>query len=143
MARRRAFRLQLARFVVVGVVNTAISFVSYRLLLTASTPYVLAAALAFAAGAINGYVFNRRWTFGAKDSVRARLIYLAVQATGAVTASLLVFLFVYIVGFGKVTAYLAALPPVTLGTFVANRSWTFAHRADAADARTLPSAPKP
>jgi hypothetical protein len=51
---------QLARFLVVGVGNTAISFVVYRLLLVVSTPYVIAAGLGFAVGALNGYVFNRR-----------------------------------------------------------------------------------
>jgi putative flippase GtrA len=142
MARRRAFGGQLTRFVVVGVGNTAVSFVAYRLLLAVTTPYVVAAALAFAAGALNGYVFNRRWTFVARDSMRARLIYVAVQATGAATASLLVFALVHAFGLGKVEAYLAALPPVTVCMFVANRFWTFADRTDASDAPTVLSVPK-
>jgi putative flippase GtrA len=122
--------------------NTAVSFVAYRLLLVVSTPYVLAAALGFAAGAANGYVFNRRWTFVARDSMRARLLYVAVQAAGAASTSLLVFFFVHVVELGKVEAYLAAIPPVTFCMFVANRFWTFADRADVSQGGPLLSTPK-
>jgi putative flippase GtrA len=118
---------QLARFLVVGVGNTVVSFVVYRLLLALGAWYVVAAPLAFAAGALNGYIFNRRWTFGARDSTRARVLYVSVQAVGAVSTSLLVFLFVH-AGAGRVVAYLAAIPPVTLCMFAANRVWTFAER---------------
>jgi putative flippase GtrA len=119
---------QFRRFLLVGVGNTVVSFVVYRLLLAFGTPYVLAAALGFAVGAVNGYVFNRRWTFGARDSARARLLYVAVQAVGAASTSLLVLLFVGVAGTGKVGAYLAAIPPVTACMFMANRLWTFADR---------------
>jgi putative flippase GtrA len=119
---------QFARFLIVGVGNTAISFVVYRLLLLVGTPYVLAAPLAFAAGAVNGYVFNRRWTFAARDTTRSRVLYVAVQAAGAASTSGLVALFVHAAGVGKVWAYLAAVPPVTVAMFLANRLWTFAGR---------------
>ena len=120
---------QFGRFLIVGVGNTAISFVAYRLLLALAIPYVLAAALAFAVGAVNGYIFNRRWTFAARDSTRARVLYLAVQAVGAASTSLLVLLFVRAAGAGKVGAYLLAIPPVTVCMFLANRIWTFADRS--------------
>jgi putative flippase GtrA len=109
----------------VGLSNTALSFVIYRLLLAIGAWYVLAAPLAFAAGAVNGYVFNRRWTFAAPDTTRARVLYVVVQAAGALSTSLLVLFFVRAVGTGRVWAYLAAIPPVTLSMFVANRLWTF------------------
>src|SRR3954468_17222914 len=120
---------QFRRFLLVGVGNTFLSFVVYRLLLALGTPYMLAAALGFSVGAVNGYFFNRRWTFGARDSMRARLLYVAVQATGAAATSLLVLLFVRVVGTGKVGAYLAAIPPVTVCMLMANRIWTFADRS--------------
>ena len=120
---------QFRRFLLVGVGNTVLSFIAYRLLLAISTPYVLAAALGFSVGAVNGYVFNRRWTFGARDSARARLLYLAVQILGVASTSLLVLFFVRVVGTGKVGAYVAAIPPVTVCMFLANRVWTFADRS--------------
>jgi putative flippase GtrA len=120
---------QLPRFLVVGAGNTVLSFVVYRLLLAFGTPYPIAAPLAFAVGAVNGYVFNRRWTFAARDSVRARALYIAVQGFGALSTSLLVLVFVHAAGTGRVWAYVAAVPPVTLCMFAANRIWTFADRS--------------
>src|SRR5687767_5357524 len=117
---------QFARFLLVGVANTVLSFIAYRLLLALGTPYVIAAALGFSVGAVNGYVFNRRWTFAAHDSARARLVYVAVQVAGAASTSMLVLLFVEGFGIDKVAAYLAAIAPVTVCTFMANRLWTFA-----------------
>ena len=119
---------QFARFLVVGVSNTVVSFVAYRLLLAVGTPYALAAPLAFAVGALNGYVFNRRWTFAARDTTRARVLYVGFQALGALSTSLLVVLFVDGLGVGRVWAYLASIPPVTVGLFLANRVWTFSDR---------------
>jgi putative flippase GtrA len=119
---------QFARFLLVGVMNTVISFIAYRLLLALATPYVIAAALGFSVGAVNGYVFNRRWTFSARDTARARLIYVAVQAAGAASTSLLVLLFVQGFAVDKVGAYVAAIPAVTVCTFMANRLWTFSDR---------------
>jgi putative flippase GtrA len=99
-------------------------------LLAISTPYVLAAFLSFAVGALNGYILNRRWTFSARDTTRARVLYVAVQAVGAVSTSLLVLLLHEAAGIGKVGAYVAAIPPVTVCMFLANRAWTFAERTD-------------
>ena len=119
---------QFARFLVVGVGNTVVSFVAYRLLLAVGTPYALAAPLAFAVGALNGYVFNRRWTFAARDTTRARVLYVGFQVLGAASTSLLVVLFVNGLGVGRVWAYLASIPPVTVGLFLANRFWVFGER---------------
>jgi putative flippase GtrA len=119
---------QLGRFLVVGLSNTVLSFLVYRLLLAAGAWYVLAAPLAFAAGALNGYVWNRRWTFTAPDTTRARVLYVVVQVLGALATTLLVLFFVRALGTGRVWAYLAAIPPVTLCMFAANRLWTFGKR---------------
>lgn len=124
----RTLRHQLGRFVIVGVGNTLLSFVVYRLLLALGAWYVVAAPIAYVASLLNGYLFNRRWTFGARDSARARLRYVAVQASGAGLTSLLVLLFVHAAGMGKVGAFLAAAAPVTLCTFAANRAWSFADK---------------
>jgi putative flippase GtrA len=116
---------QFVRFLVVGVGNTVLSFIAYRLLLAVGTPYAVAALLAFAVGSLNGYIFNRRWTFAARDTTRARVLYVSFQAAGALATSLLVVLFVHAVGVGRVPAYLAAVAPVTVSLFLANRLWTF------------------
>ncbi|HEU0303751.1 MAG TPA: GtrA family protein [Gaiellaceae bacterium] len=122
-----ALRRELVRFVVVGIGNTILSVVVYSLLLALGAWYVVAAPTAYVASVVNGYVLNRRWTFGANDSGRARVLYVAVQTCGAALTSLLVALFVEL-GTGRVAAFLVAIVPVTLCTFAANRVWTFADR---------------
>ncbi len=119
---------QFVRFLVVGVGNTVLSFIAYRLLLAVGTPYAVAALLAFAVGALNGYIFNRRWTFAARDTTRARVLYVGLQVLGAVATSLLVVLFVRGLDVPHGIAYLAAVPPVTVAMFVGNRLWTFRER---------------
>jgi putative flippase GtrA len=95
---------QLARYAAVGVGNTLVSLAVY----TGTGSSVLA----FAAGAVNGYLWNARWTFAVRGS---KLRYLVVQLAGlgltfAVT---------------RIAGYLVALPIVTLATFAANRAWAF------------------
>jgi putative flippase GtrA len=120
-------RRQFVRFLIVGVANTLITFVVYRLLLLVGVWYLVAAPVAWGVGALNGYVFNSRWTFAARDTTRARVLYTLVTAAGAGASSLLVWLFAS-AGLGKVEAFVAAIPIVTVSTFLANRLWTFADR---------------
>jgi putative flippase GtrA len=122
-------RREFVRFLIVGAMNTAISLGVYRALLALGVWYVVSAPIAWAAGVVNGYIWNLRWTFAGRDTARARLLYALFGALGAGVASLLVLLFVRGVGLGKFEAYLAAVPLVTVSTFLANRYWTFSERA--------------
>ncbi|MGZ4280771.1 MAG: GtrA family protein [Gaiellaceae bacterium] len=108
-----------------GASNTALSFVVYAGLTAVGIPYVAAGAAGFAAGAVNGYVLNRRWTFGSGDSTGARVRYLAVQLAGLRTTSALLALLVEAGRLGHVDAYVVTVPIVTVAMFLANRSWTF------------------
>jgi putative flippase GtrA len=129
-----SLRGQLGRFLLVGVSNTLVSIVAYRLLLRLGVPYVAAAALAFAAGAANGYVLNRRWTFRAADTWAARGSYVAVQVLGLVASALLVWAVVELGGLGARAAQLVVIPVVTALTFVLSRQVVFRRRAPAAAA---------
>jgi putative flippase GtrA len=119
---------QFGRFAVVGVSNTAISFVAYVGLDALHTPSPVAAPIAFLVGALNGYWWNARWTFAGSGRRRSLVRYGAVQAAGAGASSL----FVYIgeaAGLPSVAAFAVALIFVTGTTFVANRAWSFAEVA--------------
>jgi putative flippase GtrA len=123
-----ALAKQFCKFALVGLTNTAISVAVFDLLSAARLPYAPAAAIAFLAGAVNGYIWNRRWTFQAIDSTRARLAYLCVQVLGLGATSLLAALLGPVEALGPTAVYLLTVPPVTVGMFLANRSWTFAQR---------------
>jgi putative flippase GtrA len=116
---------QFLRFGLVGASNTAISFVAYAGLIWFGVVYWLAGAIAFVLGAANGYMLNRRWTFASPDSTEARLRYLVVQLAGLGATTLLLWLFVSSGTLARIEAYAAAVPTVTLATFLANRGWVF------------------
>jgi len=131
---------QFARFVTVGLTNTALSLVVYWLLVVSRVPYPAAAAAGFAAGAVNGYIWNRRWTFAAADTGAARLRYVVVQAAGLGGTSALVSVLVSSGALGRLGGYALTIPLITVATFAANRGWTFAsHPPAEAPPAALPS----
>jgi putative flippase GtrA len=126
-----ALFFQFGKFVAVGTSNTAVSLLTYAGLLRIDVVYPVAGAIAFLAGAVNGYVLNRRWTFAAPDTWRARRRYLLVQLAGLVAATALLSILVSLASLGRITAYAVTIPAVTLATFTANRGWTFRSRRQA------------
>lgn len=52
------------RFCTVGLANTAVDFSAFFLLNVLGVPYLIAQIIAYSAGVINSYFFNRKWTFG-------------------------------------------------------------------------------
>ena len=132
MPRRRELSRQFVRFVAVGASNTVVSYAAYATLVTLGLPYLPAGAAAFAAGAVNGYRLNRRWTFETSDTLGLRLRYVLVQLRGLASTSLLLGFLVEGARLDRITAYGVTIPIVTLATFTANRGWVFAVR------RTLP-----
>ena len=64
---------QLLRFIIVGLVNTAVDLVAFYLLgLIPGMPDVAAKAISYILGILNSFVWNKYWTFGARRSARGR-----------------------------------------------------------------------
>jgi putative flippase GtrA len=117
---------QVARYVLVGVSNTAITVVFYALLVRAGVPPVVASVVAFGAGAMNGYRLNRAWTFrSARHGAGVGARYLAVLLVGLAINALGVALAVDVAELPRLAGELAALPPATVATFALARSWVF------------------
>src|SRR4029078_2519216 len=96
---------QAVRYLLVGVSNNAITLVTYALLVAAGVAAVAASAVAFLAGAANGYRLNRTWTFrsdrrGAGQGAR----YLAVLTLGLGLNAIGVALAVHGAGLPKIAA---------------------------------------
>jgi putative flippase GtrA len=114
------------KYAVVGIANVTIDFVLYGLLVWLGIGYVAAKACSLVIATLNGYTFNRLWTFRAgrhRHSTLSR--YVAVQALGLALNLALLAVMVELVGFGPVIAQLIAIPVVCSFTFLANRLWTF------------------
>jgi putative flippase GtrA len=80
-------RGELVRFLLVGALNTALSFGAYVATTAGGLPPAPAAATVFAAGAANGYVLNGRWTFRVRTPPRALPRYAAQLADAAATSA--------------------------------------------------------
>ena len=114
------------KYAIVGVANVAIDLVVYVVLLHAGVWYVAAKSLSLGAATVNGYIFNRRWTFRAGDHENMKLVrYVTVQGTGLLVNLALLTLLVAGLGVGKVVAGVIAVPFVAAYCFLGNRLWTF------------------
>jgi putative flippase GtrA len=118
---------QFVKFGVVGVSNTLLAFFVYTLLLKVfGVWYVAASGIGFAVGAINGFLWNRRWTFrGHVGDALTPVRWSVVQTCGLLVNSGLVYLFVDGAGVGELVGQGLTIAIVTTLTFSANRAWTF------------------
>ena len=133
-----AVLVQFLKFGIVGVSNTLLTFAVYTLLLkVAGMWYLAASAIGFTAGAVNGFLLNRRWTFrGHVGDALTPVRYVVVQGCGLGLNEGLLYLFVDGARLDKLLAQVFATGIVTVTTFTANRVWTFRmhHHVAPADA---------
>lgn len=119
--------VQFLKFGIVGVSNTLLAFAVYTVLLKVfGVWYVAASGIGFAAGAVNGFLLNRRWTF--REHVGDALTpvrWAIVQSCGLALNLGLVYVFVHHLGLDELVGQIPTTAIVTVLTFAANRSWTF------------------
>lgn len=65
---RKALIIQFIKFNMVGLLNTAIDFAVFFLLIWLSTHYAVAQAVAYLAGMVNSYIWNKAFTFKASTA---------------------------------------------------------------------------
>jgi putative flippase GtrA len=109
------------------VSNTLLTFAVYGVLLKVfGVWYLAASAIGFIAGATNGFLLNRRWTFrGHVGDAFTPVRWAVVQGCGLGINVGLLYLFVHDAGIEKLLAQAFATAVVTVTTFFANRAWTF------------------
>jgi len=126
--------VQFVKFGIVGVSNTLLTFAVYTVLLKVfGVWYLAASAIGFTAGATNGFLLNRRWTF--REHVGDALTpvrWAIVQGCGLGVNEGLLYLFVHDARLDKLLAQAFATVVVTVTTFFVNRAWTFRMHAPVA-----------
>lgn len=124
---------QFVKFGVVGVSNTLITFAVFTLLFKVFGLWYLASSgIGFAVGAVNGFLWNRAWTF--KDHVGDALTpvrWFVVQSCGLLANLGLIYLFVDGASLDELVGQAFTTVIVTVLTFFANRAWTFRMNAPA------------
>jgi putative flippase GtrA len=119
--------VQFVKFGIVGVSNTLITFAVYTLLLKGfGVWYLAASAIGFVVGAVNGFLWNRRWTFrGHVGDAMTPVRWGIVQGCGLGLNLGLLYLLVHDAGLDELLGQAFATVVVTVLTFIANRAWTF------------------
>jgi putative flippase GtrA len=123
-ARELTVIVQFVKFGVVGISNTLLTLGVYTLLVKVfGVWYLGASAIGFAAGAVNGFLLNRRWTFPEhRGDALTPVRWTVVQGFGLIANLGLLSLFVHTAGLDKLVF---ATGIVTVVTFAVNRAWTF------------------
>lgn len=117
---------RIVKYGIVGVSNTAIDFAVYVTLVSLGVWYLLAKVLAMVVACLNGYTWNRRWTFRAGAHAHAMLgKYALVQTTALGFNLVLLATLVEVVGLHEIVAQAIALPVVVVVGFLGQRHWTF------------------
>src|SRR5271170_7557773 len=102
--------IQFIKFGIVGVSNTLLTLAIYTLLLKVfGVWYLAASAIGFIAGATNGFLLNRRWTF--REHVGDSLTpvrWAIVQGCGLGVDEALLFVFVHDAHLDKLLAQVLA-----------------------------------
>jgi putative flippase GtrA len=141
LLRRRGTR-QLFKFTLVGLSSTAVDKGTLWLLLRdilPGTPWWISASISYALGVVNGFFWNRHWTFRAREHGTARAQFVRFLSTNVAGLML---------NLGATKAFLSllsgvassrgvpatqqviigsvcAIPFVTLWNFSASKYWTF------------------
>lgn len=106
------------RFLIVGVINTILSYILFSILLYSKLSYTIAYWVSMFAGVVNSYVLNKFWTFcvyrySFVEFVRFIFVYIISFSLG--TCSL--YFLISILGFN---AYLAGIINLVFSTLI---SW--------------------
>ena len=146
LTQRRGVR-QFVKFGIVGVSSTVINFAVLNVMLNLTHHRFLSAAAAFLVSVINGYIWNKRWTFkGAQEkAVHTQFAqFLLVNLVGLALDLLIIWLLSppveqhLLASYPSMTqdkafklatnvAQLVATGVIVFWNFFANRLWTFKH----------------
>jgi putative flippase GtrA len=119
-------RRQFVRFVAVGVVSNGALFVLYLVLTSTGLSPALSMSLAYAAGVVQTYAFNRSWTFSHSGDCAASLArYATAYGIGYVVNLCLLRLFVDGLKLPHQWVQGAAILFVAVLVFVLQKHWVF------------------
>jgi putative flippase GtrA len=114
------------RFAVVGGSNGAVTIGTYSVLLAIGVAYPIAAVAGYLAGIVNGYTWNRIWTFETGPFHLPEFSrYVVVQGFGLLLNLALLYALIEALETPKALAEVISVVPVVLLTFILNRRWTF------------------
>lgn len=115
------------KFCLVGLLNTAISYLTYALLTKLGVHYIVSSVIAFFVSTTHAFFWNRHFVFRGEGKWWAELIktYCSYGITGLLLYNALLYLFTDIL---HLSPYLSPVPVLLITipcNFLLNRYWTF------------------
>ncbi|MBD2871537.1 GtrA family protein [Paenibacillus arenilitoris] len=134
---RRRLGAQFIAFNLIGLLNTAIDFALFALLVWAGVNYVPAQAAAYAAGMASSLLLNSRITFrgtsgasGARIAGRTVLRFIAWNLFVLALSLLLLALLTELLGIGEAMAKVPVTAVTAVVNFFGSKRWVFAARSE-------------
>jgi dolichol-phosphate mannosyltransferase len=130
--RRPANWLQLVRFGLVGGLGFIVNIAVYTLFVHGvGVDYRVASVMAWIVAVANNFVWNRHWTFDAREGVahHQAIRFLLVSLVTEVISLALLTVLVEAGGMTKVPAQAIAVAAATPLSFLGNKLWSFKARA--------------
>ena len=127
MANHKSDFLVFLKFVVTGVLNTAVDAAVFALLIYLGRGEYLAQTVGYGCGMLNSYLINRSWTFRSKDRLLSSTTMRFIIANLGLLLLSLAVIYLAREGIGMsliITKGAALCCTVGLG-FIVNRRWVF------------------
>ncbi len=123
---------QFIKFGIVGLSNTALSYIIYAALVYVGLYYITASVIAFVLSVLNSFFWNNKYVFKPGDDQQRRGIwgaliktYISYSFTGLVLSNILLYFFVDILHISEYIAPLIGLVITIPVNFVLNKKWAF------------------
>jgi putative flippase GtrA len=123
--------LQFIKFGIVGLSNTALSYVVFTILVLLGTHYLIANAISFAAGVSNAFYWSNKYVFKKGVNEKRGLLqsllktFMAYGFTGLILNSLMLYLFVEKYNISSLIAQALCLLITVPLNYILNKYWSF------------------
>jgi len=118
---------QVIRYIIVGVATNTIAYLLYLVLTQLGGGHKTAMSCIYIIGAAINFYFNRRWTFGAAQSISAGLArYLLAMALGYLLNLVWLYMFVDLIGCPHELVQAGAIVVISIYFYLINKHYVHA-----------------
>jgi len=113
------------KFCLIGVTNVAISYTIYYILLTFGINYLIANAIAYIMGILNGYIWSSKYVFKKNKSLNNMMKFFTVYISSLFINLGIMYICVDTYNMHKLIAPIFAIGVGTIYNYTLNEIWTF------------------
>jgi len=127
----RTLLIQFIKFGIVGLSNTAISYIIYSVLVYIGLHYLPASIIAFIISVLNSFFWNNKYVFKKGDEQKRYIVYSLIKTyisyafTGLILQNIFLFFFIDILHISKYLAPFFGMVVTIPLNFVLNKKWAF------------------